>query len=369
MLMDFLMLVSQLATLPYTDEFAVFTTKEAQKKVKTALRFLEDGEIDLALSSFNAALSDHEELINEKIKWREIKKVLVAMFSGHDAKRLINGYYYGHLLSIYIAYCYMLKNKYDRMDKYINKALVYFTKYADIKTEFERLQSDVAETFSPYLGDLTGKVEESKRKERQARQLELGREKNQLEKIIVYLRDEAHQISPNKKDINRDIDYTRLHNLLAAGNWEDADYETYRVMLKVVGREEGDWIRDEELMKFPCTDLNAIDRLWVEYSNKRFGFSVQSKIYRECGGIPDLNQPQFIYSEAWKKFGESVGWKVKGEQYWKVLSKVTYNNQAESGHLPIRIFLCSSQQPLSTSPSSDLNKYVILLFSRIQTCM
>lgn len=32
---------------------------------------------------------------------------------------------------------------------------------------------------------------------------------------------------------DRNVDYTRLRDLLAAGNWKEADYETYLVMLKV----------------------------------------------------------------------------------------------------------------------------------------
>jgi len=106
---------------------------------------------------------------------------------------------------------------------------------------------------------------------------------------------------------DRSIDYTRLRDLLKAGKWKDANYETYLVMLKVVGRKEGDWIRDSELLNFPCTDLRTIDRLWVKYSNGRFGFSVQKKIYLEVGGIPDGK----FYAEAWNKFGDSEASKAK----------------------------------------------------------
>ncbi|MBO3464198.1 GUN4 domain-containing protein [Aetokthonos hydrillicola CCALA 1050] len=130
---------------------------------------------------------------------------------------------------------------------------------------------------------------------------------------------------------DRNVDYTRLRDLLKAGNWKDADYETYLVMLKVVGRESGDWIIDEELLNFPCTDLRTIDRLWVKYSNGRFGFSVQKKIYLEVGGIPDGK----YYEEAWRKFGDRVGWRVN--QDWKLYSQVTFDTTAPVGHLPSRL--------------------------------
>ncbi len=59
------------------------------------------------------------------------------------------------------------------------------------------------------------------------------------------------------------------------------------VMLQAVGRKENDWIREKELLNFPCTDLRTIDRLWVKYSKGHFGFSVQKEIYLSVGGKPD----------------------------------------------------------------------------------
>ncbi len=124
--------------------------------------------------------------------------------------------------------------------------------------------------------------------------------------------------------------YTQLRDLLAAGNWKDADHETYLVMLKVVGRSRGDWIRDEELLNFPCTDLRTIDSLWVKYSSGRFGFSVQKKIYLEVGGIPDGKFDR----EAWEKFGDRVGWRRVNNKTWINNSQVTFDTTAPVGHLP-----------------------------------
>ncbi|WP_086768033.1 GUN4 domain-containing protein [Nostoc sp. 106C] len=126
------------------------------------------------------------------------------------------------------------------------------------------------------------------------------------------------------------VDYTKLRNLLAAQNWKDADDETYLVMLQVVGRDKGDWIRDEELLNFPCTDLRTIDRLWVKYSNGRFGFSVQKEIYLSVGGQLDGK----YYEEAWNKFGDRVGWRAKSK--WISYSQVTFDSSAPRGHLPAR---------------------------------
>lgn len=146
------------------------------------------------------------------------------------------------------------------------------------------------------------------------------------------------------------VDYTRLRDLLAAGNWKDADYETYLVMLQAIGLKENDWISNEELLSFPCTDLRTIDRLWVKYSNGHFGFSVQKEIYLSVGGKPDGEYD----AEAWKKFGDRVGWRV--ESNWISYTKFTFDTSVPKGHLPSDGIVQRSEFR------------VWYLFSRIETC-
>lgn len=113
--------------------------------------------------------------------------------------------------------------------------------------------------------------------------------------------------------------YTRLRDLLAAGKWQEADEETRRVMLKVAGREKEGWLNEYSINKLPCTDLLTVNKLWVEYSEGRFGFSVQLGIYEQVGR--DL-----------EKLGDIVGWRVKGQ--WLSISSLTYDTDAPIGHLP-----------------------------------
>lgn len=139
----------------------------------------------------------------------------------------------------------------------------------------------------------------------------------------------------NEDDLSSEkgVDYTKLRDLLAAENWEDADYETSLVMLQAVGRKKGNWIKDEELLNFPCTDFRTIDRLWVKYSNGHFGFSVQKEIYLSVGGKPDGKYDE----EAWEKFGDRVGWRI--ESNWIGYSEVTFDTSTPLGHLPFVIKL------------------------------
>jgi eukaryotic-like serine/threonine-protein kinase len=156
-------------------------------------------------------------------------------------------------------------------------------------------------------------------------------------------------------DLNSEVgvDYTKLRDYLAAGNWEDADNETYLVMLQAVGRKEGDYIRSEELLNFPCKDLHTIDRLWVKYSNGRFGFSVQKKIYLSVSGKLD----HWYDGEAWEKFGDRVGWRINSN--WIEAYEVTFDTLVPVGHLPVRV--CEIWMFLRWERFCSF-------FSRIETC-
>jgi hypothetical protein len=124
------------------------------------------------------------------------------------------------------------------------------------------------------------------------------------------------------------MDYINLQNLLAAKKWQEADEETARVMLKVAGREKEGWLNTKSIDKFPCEDLRTIDQLWVKYSNGRFGFSVQKRIYQSLGGTREYN------NEVWERFGDRVGWRKNNE--WVYYKNLTFSEkETPEAHLPI----------------------------------
>ena len=125
-------------------------------------------------------------------------------------------------------------------------------------------------------------------------------------------------------------DYTKLEQLLVAGQWQEADGETAKKMLEVAGRQKEGWLDIESMENFSCPDLRAMDRLWVKYSNGRFGFSVQKRIYQSLGGTKEYNR------EVWEAFGEAIGWKQKGEkgEWLYYYSQLTFNTNAPQAHLP-----------------------------------
>jgi hypothetical protein len=98
-------------------------------------------------------------------------------------------------------------------------------------------------------------------------------------------------------------------------------------MLKATGREQEGSLDTESIETFPCADLRTIDCLWVKYSDGRFGFSVQKRIWESVGGKPG----EYDY-EIYCEFGDRVGWRVKGE--WFVYSNIFFSLNAPQGHLP-----------------------------------
>ena len=130
------------------------------------------------------------------------------------------------------------------------------------------------------------------------------------------------------------IDYTKLRDLLAAGNWKEADQETARLMREAAKRKSTDMLSQKDLDNFPCEDLRTINQLWIYYSDGKFGFSVQKEIYESLGG---RESGASNYKNVFERLGEIVGWR-KGENWvnYSDLFDMSENkeNNTKRGHLP-----------------------------------
>lgn len=142
-------------------------------------------------------------------------------------------------------------------------------------------------------------------------------------------------------------DYQKLDELLRARKWEEADLETYNIISAIAQKKLPEnsifkiyfikfFLESEHLRVLPKKDLNKINNLWLKYSNGRFGFSVQKRIWKELGGESDTTV-NFLEIEEY--FGEKVGWRQ--EENWIYYSDIHYSKTAPPGHLPIRLMLSS----------------------------
>lgn len=127
------------------------------------------------------------------------------------------------------------------------------------------------------------------------------------------------------------VDYSYLRYLLSIRQWQKADDETRLLLLKVAQR-EGSWLKERDIQRLPSEDLLTIDRLWTRYSGGQFGFSIQSKIWkdinRKVGGAFGVGA-----------FINTVGWHMEKHEIGQGFSiqrqdNIPYALSAPKGHLP-----------------------------------
>ncbi|WP_019508243.1 GUN4 domain-containing protein [Pleurocapsa sp. PCC 7319] len=125
--------------------------------------------------------------------------------------------------------------------------------------------------------------------------------------------------------------YQNLQQYLAESNWFEADKETIRLVLSVTAKEIEE-LTPEDIRHFPCNDLMVIDRLWMKYSDGRFGFSPQLQTYQEVGGSLDttIEQNQQLI-ETW---GEKLGWRK--DKRWLPCNELDFSLNAPLGCHPSR---------------------------------
>jgi len=119
------------------------------------------------------------------------------------------------------------------------------------------------------------------------------------------------------------LDFDRLQNLLTESQWQAADEETKAIMLKATDRESEGYLRAKDIDLLPYKVIGTIDKLWLQHSNNRFGFTVQKRIWLSA-------------SQNYTEFGDLVGWHVKG--CWLNKSEIDFSDRAKSGHLPALLF-------------------------------
>jgi len=144
------------------------------------------------------------------------------------------------------------------------------------------------------------------------------------------------QTIPNINTSSVRMDYTQLRNLLAAGKWKEADSETNRVMLAVaktrgLSWRSGEWNGNRSnISRFPCSDIQTIDKLWTTASNGRFGFSIQNKIWENLGGAIGRYQDSTV--SLWHSYNEIIGTRMNGRDL--NYNELNFTTSAPRGHLP-----------------------------------
>ncbi len=119
------------------------------------------------------------------------------------------------------------------------------------------------------------------------------------------------------------IDYEPLQNLLIQQDFEEADRLTLAKLCELAGPTamKRKWVYFTEVEQFPVVDLQIIDRLWLIYSEGKFGFSVQRRLWLSLG-------------QNWDKFWPRIAW--KDDNIWtRYPGGFIWDLSAPDGHLPL----------------------------------
>lgn len=175
----------------------------------------------------------------------------------------------------------------------------------------------------------------------------------QFGQILTTISDRLDR-SEASLDLVTDVQrYKRLQELLMAGDFREADWETIRIIQAVTGEPDLEEITPDDMRQFPCSALRVIDNLWRSYSQNKFGFSVQINIYRAVGGSLEttISQDRRLIEQ----FGEQVGWRA--EDRWIKCDDLDYTINAPQGCHPSRWW---------NSPFGS--KMTNFFFNRLITC-
>ncbi|XWS13230.1 hypothetical protein CRYUN_Cryun36dG0019900 [Craigia yunnanensis] len=136
------------------------------------------------------------------------------------------------------------------------------------------------------------------------------------------------------------ISFDTLQHHLSTQNFRQADEETRSLLIVLAGEaaQKRGYVFFSEVQFISEADLKAIDDLWKQYSNKKFGYSVQKRLWQKV-------------NKDFTKFFLKVGWMKKldteVEQYnyrafpnefvWEL------NDETPEGHLPLTNALRGTQ--------------------------
>ena len=120
-----------------------------------------------------------------------------------------------------------------------------------------------------------------------------------------------------------DLDYSPLQQALLEERFEEADRLTSAFLRQLAGEqaERRGYVYFSEVLSMRGLDLVTLDRLWIAYSQGRFGFTVQARLLATLNGR---------YDKLWPR----IGWKKEG--VWTRYPKAfDWSLKAPEGHMPL----------------------------------
>ncbi|KAL3829222.1 hypothetical protein ACJIZ3_018024 [Penstemon smallii] len=131
----------------------------------------------------------------------------------------------------------------------------------------------------------------------------------------------------------QDTQFELLQQHLSSKNFREADEETRRLLIVLAGEaaEKRGYVFFSEVQFISSDDLKTIDELWRKYSDNKFGYSVQKKIWKKM----KKDFTSFFIKVAWMKKLESS--EVEQYNYRAFPTEFIWENDENTpeGHLPL----------------------------------
>ena len=134
------------------------------------------------------------------------------------------------------------------------------------------------------------------------------------------------------------IDYVPLATMLATGDFLSADQFTRDNLIRLAGGDKTgrNFVYFSEVKNLPKVDMCTMERLWLTFSNGKFGYSIQKRIWDARRG----NFDSFIRRIGWTKIENGSERKLK----WFGANEFIYSlDKAPQGHLPLTSALRGTQ--------------------------
>ena len=153
----------------------------------------------------------------------------------------------------------------------------------------------------------------------------------------------------------RGIDYVPLATMLITGDFIAADQFTRDNLIKIAGpaSQARNFVYWTEVKDIPSTDLATMERLWLQFSNGNFGYSIQKRVW----DIENGNFDNFIRRIGWTTKMED-GSERKLKWFTKPNNEFIYDpEKAPKGHLPLTSALRGTQLVKQLMEHPVWNKY------------
>lgn len=137
-----------------------------------------------------------------------------------------------------------------------------------------------------------------------------------------------------------------LREVLNLGQWQAGDRLTNQIILALVKKERIAQLTTADIEKIPCEVWLAIDQLWMQATNCRFGWSAQQQIWQSLNGRLIYGEDTYWeFAKVYEKFADRVGWRKSIwlnlpflPKVWRKYENLTFAIAAPQGHLPSLFF-------------------------------